>query len=536
MSKRSAHTPYRDSTDATPGPLRPLPTTLRRGRRDFIARSFSGGLGALLASQASPALLSSNARAAESSAFLKSKDTSEVLTQCSATKLAELIRAKSVSATEVVHAYIQRIEQVNQDLNAVVTRSFDLALKEAKAADESLAKGTLKGPLHGVPMTIKDSLDTAGVRSTWGTLGRFNTVPQRDATAVGRARAAGAILLGKTNTPEFTIGSGSYSIGTTMNLVFGLTRNPYDTRRSCAGSSGGAGSIVAAYGSGFDIGSDFGGSIRSPCHHNGIAGIKPTSGRVPRTGHAVDYGGIYDNQQQIGPMARRVEDLILITPIIAGPDDLDAAIIPAPFRSAAAVDLKSLRVAFFSDVEKYHQPTLKTVQTVAAAAHTLEGLCKSVDESAPDEYLEIWPLYSKLRFADSSIWIKRIAERVGTKFPAAGRKFDGPIMPVSELSALIEKRDDLKRRYLTWFQKFDVLICPTNSSPARLIGEDAPASAGYTTIYNLTGWPSVVVRCGTENGLPIGLQVVARPFREDVAFAVAEQLEAALGGWKAPAI
>jgi amidase len=254
--------------------------------------------------------------------FLKSKDRTEVLTQCSATRLAEMIRARKVSSSEVVRAYIDRIEAVNPQLNAVVTKSYDLALKEAKEADEVLARGGACGPLHGVPMTIKDSLDTAGVRSTWGTLGRFNTIPARDATAVGRARAAGAILMGKTNTPEFTIGSGSYSIGTTMNLVFGLTRNPYDTRRSCAGSSGGAGSIVGAYGSGFDIGSDFGGSIRSPSHHNGVAGVKPTSGRVPRTGHAVDYGGIYDNQQQIGPMARRVEDLILITPIIAGPDDL----------------------------------------------------------------------------------------------------------------------------------------------------------------------------------------------------------------------
>jgi len=468
--------------------------------------------------------------------YLTSKDKTEVLTQCSATRLAELIRSRKVSATEVTQAYIERIEQVNPHLNAVVTKSFELALKEAGEADAAMAKGTVRGPLHGVPMTVKDSLDTAGVRSTWGTLGRFNFVPKRDATAVGRARAAGAILLGKTNTPEFTIGSGSYSIGTTMNLVFGLTRNPYDTRRSCAGSSGGAGAIVAAYGSGFDIGSDFGGSIRSPCHHNGIAGIKPTSGRVPRTGHAVDYGGIYDNQQQIGPMARRVEDLILITPIIAGPDYEDAAIVPAPFRSAADVELKKLRVAFFSDVDGYHKPTPETVKTVHSAAKVLEGACESVTESAPDGYGEIWPLYGKLRFADSSQWIKRLAEKVGTNFPAVGRKFDGPMLTVPELSELVEKRDALKRRYLSWFSSYDVLICPTNSSPARRIGEDAGTSAGYTTIYNLTGWPSVVVRCGAAEGLPIGLQVVARPFREDLAFAVAEHLEEALGGWKPPAI
>src|SRR5690606_27984873 len=138
----------------------------------------------------------------------------------------------------------------------------------------------------------------------------------------------------------------------------------------------------------------------------------------------------------------------------------------------------------------------------------------------------------KLRFADSSQWIRRIADRVGTRFPAAGRKFDGPVLHISELSALIERRDQLKSGCLAWFRDYDVLICPTNASPARLIGEEAPPNAGYTTIYNLTGWPAVVVRCGSSGGLPIGLQVVARPFREDVAFAVAEHLEAAFGGWQ----
>lgn len=487
---------------------------------------------AALATPIAAPFISARGAPSDRGRYLASKDSSEILTHASATRLAELIRQRKVSATEAVRAYIDRIESVNPHLNAVVTCCFERALKEAEAADRALARGESLGPLHGVPFTVKDSLDTAGVRTTWGTLGRFNHVPARDATAVARVRAAGAILLGKTNTPEFTIGSGSYSVGTTMNLVFGLTRNPYDTARSCAGSSGGAGAIVAAHGAAFDIGSDFGGSIRSPCHNNGITGIKATAGRVPRTGHAVDYGGIYDSQQQIGPMARRVEDLILITPIVAGPDHLDAAIVPAPFRSAADVTLKDLRVAFFSDVNNRHKPTADTVATVRKAARELESVCASVTESAPPGYEELWDLYPKLRFADSSQWIRRIADRVGTRFPAAGRKFDGPVLHISELSALIERRDQLKSGCLAWFRDYDVLICPTNASPARLIGEEAPPNAGYTTIYNLTGWPAVVVRCGSSGGLPIGLQVVARPFREDVAFAVAEHLEAAFGGWQ----
>ena len=453
----------------------------------------------------------------------------------SATEMAAMIRRKEVSATEVVQAHIDRIHKVNPMLNAVVMPCFERALEEAKAADAALAKGNPKGPLHGVPMTIKDSIETEGVISTGGTQGRSHHVPKKDATVVARLRAAGAILLGKTNTPEFTIG-GVSGLGTTANILYGMTRNPYDPRHTVYGSSGGAGAIVAAGGAAFDIGSDFGGSIRSPCHHNGIVGIKATAGRVPRTGHAVDYGGIYDSQQQVGPMARRIEDLILITPLLAGPDFKDAAMIPAPFRSAADVDLKKLRVAFFSDVGGYHKPTVGTVKTVEAAAKALGEACGPVEESAPDGYGEIWSLYAKLRFVDSSRWIRRIAQRSGTLFPAAGRKFDEPMTPVPEVSALIEQRDDLKRRCLAWFQKYDVLICPTNSSPARLIGDEGHPGAGYTTIYNITGWPAVVVRCGAEGDLPIGLQVVARPFREDVAFAVAEHLESVFGGWKPPAI
>ena len=176
----------------------------------------------------------------------------------SATKLAAQIKAKKVSAVEATKAYIARIEQVNPKINAVVQTCFARALEEAKAADAALAAGKVLGPLHGVPMTIKDSLDTAGVVTTGGTLGRVNFVPNQDATVVARARAAGAILLGKTNTPEFTL-SGFTGISSTWNLIYGLTRNPYNNLHSSAGSSGGAGAIVAAGGAAFDIGSDFGG-------------------------------------------------------------------------------------------------------------------------------------------------------------------------------------------------------------------------------------------------------------------------------------
>lgn len=258
----------------------------------------------------------------------------------SARSIAKAIRDKEVSSAEVVEAFLKRIEEVNPKLNAVVQLAADRARAEAREADEALSRGESKGPLHGVPITLKDSLDTEGVISTGGTKGRASFVPEQDATVTARLRGAGAILLGKTNTPELTLA------GETANLIYGRTNNPYDLSRMPGGSSGGAGAIIASGGSPLDMGSDTGGSVRLPAHFCGIAGIKPTSGRVPRTGHIVPFGmGALDSLTQIGPMARYVEDLALALPIISGPDWRDPAIVPMPLGDPGAIDLKSLRVA-----------------------------------------------------------------------------------------------------------------------------------------------------------------------------------------------
>jgi amidase len=201
-----------------------------------------------------------------------------------AAKLAAMIRRKEVSSEELVRACLERIEAVDPKVKAVVTLVADQALDKAKRADAALAKGVSRGRLHGVPMTIKDSFDTAGVRSTAGTKGREHYVPTEDATAVARLRAAGAILMGKTNTSELTM---SYI---TDNLLFGPTKNPYSLETSSGGSSGGAAAILATGGSPLDIGTDTGGSVRVPANFCGIAGLKPTRGRVPRTGHIVSTG------------------------------------------------------------------------------------------------------------------------------------------------------------------------------------------------------------------------------------------------------
>lgn len=473
--------------------------------------------------------------AAETGAFATSTDPSTELTWMSATKLAQFIRDKKVSSLEATQAYIARIEKVNPHINAVVRTCFDRALAEAKSADAALARGELKGPLHGVPFTVKDSFDAEGVVSTGGTLGRINHVPKADATCVARARAAGAILLGKTNTPEFTL-AGVAGISSTWNLIYGLTRNPYNTLHSSAGSSGGAGAIVAAGGAAFDIGSDFGGSIRGPAHANGVAGIKPSTGRVPRTGHIVDFGGIFDAYQQVGPLARKVEDIVLVTRLIAGPDGKDAAIAPAPFLDPAAVGLKSLRVAYYLS-NGVTAPTAETQAMIKKAADSLAALGAATSQDLHPHYKEAVELRSKLRLADGNQWMKRLAEKFGSKTVSPSLTFTAPNNTTAELVAMLQQQDAYRRAMTSWFKNYDVIVCPANAGPAPRVDASRDGSMSYTQIYNISGWPAVVVRGGTSpDGLPLGVQVVARPFREDVAFAVAAHLETALGGWQKPAI
>ena len=317
----------------------------------------------------------------------------------SAKRLAALIRAKKLSSTEIVTACIRRIEAVNPQLNAVVFPIFERALAEAKFADEATARGKSFGPLHGVPCTIKDSHEVAGVVSTGGTLGRKGYIPARDATYVARLRAAGAIVLGKTNTPELTLS------GQTTNLIYGKTHNPYKLGFQPGGSTGGGAAIIAAGGSPFDIGTDFGGSIRGPSHFCGIAGLKPTTGRVPRTGHIVDYGGFHDAFQVVGPMARWVEDLELITPLIAGPDYIDAAIAPAPWLEPRDVDLKKIRVVYYLNNGSEKPLTPETEAAVKATVKLFSDLGVTVVEDCPTALIrESQDTRNALSSADGRAW------------------------------------------------------------------------------------------------------------------------------------
>lgn len=529
---------------STSSDLLPRAPALRgvSSRRDFLRRA------GLLSLATGPAFTPATAQAAEK----MSTDTSDDPLYMSATKLAGLIRTKKMSATEAVQAFIKRQEHVNNRLNAVVTNCYERALTEAKAADELAAKGEWKGPLHGVPMTLKDSLDTEGVVSTGATVGRQQYIPKKDATVVARVRKNGAILLGKTNTPEFTLG-GLSGISTTSNILFGASHNPYDLTRSTSGSSGGAGAIVAAGGAAFDIGSDWGGSIRGPAHNNGIAGIKPTSVRVPRTGHIVDYGGVFDLWQQIGPLCRRVEDLALITPLIAGPDYRDASCAPVPWADPGKVDLKKLRVAFCID-NGATLPVAKTDDDTKAVirqtAKWLESAVTSVAEDAPKSVLdELAAARTRLTNGDAWAFYKRLAEKHGTKnFSPSVTERMKTLTPFSsaEVVEAWEKQDECTSRMLDWMKSYDVFICPVAGKPAQPIdlepgtaGFGAPGSGWpYTGVFNSTGWPVVVVRCGSsaDGKLPIGVQIVCAPWREDICLAVASYLETKSGGWQRPPV
>jgi amidase len=450
--------------------------------------------------------------------------------------LAELIRTRKVSSEEVVKAHLARIEAVNPRINAVVTLAAERALREAREADAALARGKRKGPLHGVPMTIKDSFDTEGVRSTAGTKGREHYVPKVDATAVARLRQAGAILLGKTNTPELTM---SFE---TANAIFGQTRNPYNTAMTPGGSSGGAAAIIAAGGSPLDVGTDTGGSIRVPAHFCGIAGIKPTWGRIPRTGHIISFGsGMADSVTHVGPMARFVDDLTLLLPILAGADGSDPSVVPMPLLSVDAVKIPKLRVMFHAD-NGLCAPSAETARAVRAAVDYIARAGARVDERTMEPLkagVKRWePLVADL--ADAS---RALLAECGTATPSPEIAWINTTKPFSaaDVSRAMRRWQQFRAEMHRFFFGYDAIICPANafgSLPLHEVTKAAEASAyTYTEVFNSTGWPAAVVRVGTsEAGTPIGVQIVAQPWREDVALALAKRLETEFGGWRPPAL
>src|SRR6266850_2251938 len=372
--------------------------------------------------------------------------------------LAAALRRGEVSSEAVTRAYLDRIDAVNPRLNAVVQLRAEAALAEARAADRVPAPE--RGALHGLPMTIKDSLDTAGLITTGGTKGRASFVPSEDATVVARLRAAGAIILGKTNTPDLTL---NYE---TSNLVYGRTNNPFDLERTCGGSSGGAAAIVAAGGSPLDLGSDTGGSIRLPAHFCGVAGLKPTAGRVPRTGHIINYEGASQFLTHIGPLAPRVDDLTLVLGVIAGPDGVDPHVVPVPLRDAGAVRVAGLRVGSFTSLPPL-EPTAETARAVESAVGALQRAgCQPLAVAIPDS-ARVFETYMTVLFGDGGAAVARALDRWGSAESPLRKRIEG-MRPTSsgELTACYEWLDGWRSRMLALFAGLDAIVCPVNVGPA----------------------------------------------------------------------
>ena len=454
------------------------------------------------------------------------------LTELSGAELLELMRTGDVSSADVVAAHLARVQAVNPVLNAVVQLRAEAARAEAAAADDTRARGERLGPLHGLPVTIKDCFAVDGLVSAVGTTGWAGRISRGDDVTVARLRAAGAIVLGMTNCPELLMAYES------DNLVYGRTANPHDPGRTCGGSSGGEAAVIAAGGSPLGLGSDSGGSIRVPAHFCGVAALKPTSGRVPLTSSAFPVAGIASRFRGVSPIARRVADLGLALSVLAGPDGRDSYAAPVPLRDPADAALPGLRVAVHTD-NGIVAPTPETAAAVAGAADALADRGAVVEERRPPG-LEEAGMILDLWGADGGAAFHRILERAGTAEPSpllAGflAELEAHAMSTAELTALMA-RWDMWRADLTEFMSGrDLVVCPVSAGPALPHGATLEQLDGfsYCWTYNLAGWPVAVVRAGTSpEGLPIGVQLVAAPWREDVALAAAEAVEAASGNWR----
>lgn len=456
----------------------------------------------------------------------------------SATRQAELIRRRQISSAELIQAHLDRISAVNPQINAAVVVFADQALAEARAADNAIAAGEIRGPLQGVPFSIKDSIELAGSICTAGTLGRAAAAPStEDATLVRRLRAAGAIPIAKTNLPDLLFAFES------DNLIFGRTANPYDPTRTSGGSSGGEAALIAACASPLGLGSDAAGSVRVPAAFCGIASIKPTSGRLPRTGHMPPAGGWIEALWQIGPMARTVEDLSTAMALLVGSDNADFTVVEAPFPDPSRLDLRNIRVAFYTD-NGFAAPAPEVSAVLHRAARALADAGLIVTEDLPGCLAHAWELEMKLLGADGGDSLWRYLEDIGSTqvhplLRAWLEKLDPYRTDVAGLQRYWAEWDRYRAEMFTFFQPYDAILCPVYTQPALPHGASVDVENfrgfSHTMAYNVTGWPAAVVRCGeSASGLPIAVQIVSHPRREDVALAIAARLEQAFGGWRPP--
>lgn len=467
------------------------------------------------------------------------------LTLLPASVMAEKIRRKQLSAVDLVEAHLAQIDRLNPKLNAYVHLDPESARRQAKAAEQAVMRGEDLGPLHGVPMSIKSSIDVAGFRIEAGSKLRAGNVASQDATLVRRLRGAGAIILGVTNAPELLMA------WETDNLLYGRTNNPWDLSRTAGGSSGGEAAAIASGCSAGGVGSDGGGSIRVPAHFCGICGLKPTPGRVPATGHFPMSAGPFALTGVVGPMARTAGDLRLLFEAMQGPDDGDPQAAPVPLREITQSSLKNLKIGYFED-DGRTPVTPETRQAVQNAARGLASAGFKGEPFRPEGLEEARKLWWQFFGIAGGMLLGPMTEGHESELSPILREFSGWVAnePTHTGKSLLDAwlgRDLIRIKIFEQMRTFPILLCPVAAIPAFRHGERAWEVEGKTVQYldawsycewfNLLGVPAAVVPAGeSAEGLPIGVQIVGRPWEEELVLAVAAELEGALGAWKAPRV
>jgi Asp-tRNA(Asn)/Glu-tRNA(Gln) amidotransferase A subunit family amidase len=439
--------------------------------------------------------------------------------------MARLIQRRELSPVEVAEEHLERIARLNPELNAIVTLAPDV-IERARAAEAAVMRGENVGALHGVPLTIKDTIETAGLRTTSGSKMRVNYVPVTDAPAVARLKAAGAIILGKTNAAEMAM---DY---TADNPVFGRTNHPLNHNLTPGGSSGGEAVAIATYMSPGGLGSDLAGSVRIPAHFCGICGLKPTTGRVPGELQFPPSIGPYSLGAVIGPLARTAGDLRL----------LFAALSKDPFERESH-DLRGLRVAWYTD-DGVAPVTDETARAVAAAARALSDAGLIVEERRPPHVERGNELWLKVFSRASVVQLRGLykgRESEGGSFVSwrLGTADDTPVPALDEYIAGWMERDRLREELVRWMETTPIIIAPVGAVPAyphetlkvtvRNTTMGTFRAFSYAQTFSVFNLPVVTVPAGKSNdGLPIGVQIAGLPFAEEMILAAAEIVEAAL--------
>ncbi len=478
------------------------------------------------------------------------------LSDRSASELLGALRRREIGSRELLEHQLARIERLNAGLNAVVTLDLERARAAADAADRALAQGEPLGPLHGLPITVKDTFETAGLRTTCGVPELSEHVPRADAVAVARLRAAGAVIFGKTNTPTW---AGDWQ---TTNPIFGTTNNPWDRTRTPGGSSGGSAVAVAAGFTSLELGSDIGGSIRVPAHCCGVFGHKPSRGLVPMRGHIPGPPGTLSEYDldTVGPIARTAQDLELALDVLAGPLPELAHAVTLRLPAARAETLASFRVAAWFDEPACAIDT-EMRGLLEGAADTLARAGARVDRKARpaidfreavDTYVELLVPITSLTLPDELV--RQLIAR-GDQVPVAApgllaASARGYALRHRDWLRSNERREGIRARWREFFRDFDVLLCPVMLTPAfvqdtsefssrriRVNGEDRSylEHLEWPGLITMAWLPSTVIPVGrTAAGLPVGVQIVG-PYLEDrtpLAFARAAERE--LGGFVSP--